>query len=350
VFIIDETSMIAGRNGMSLNYLLDDLIQYCYSKPQCKIIFIGDTAQLPPVGSNLSPALNKNYMRTSYDLEIEEYELNEVMRQKEDSGILANASNLRDYLLLENFTIPKFNLNYPDIQKITGYELEDELNDSYSNYGENETIVVSRSNKRANLFNQQIRARIKYLEGRIEGGDKLMVVKNNYFWLPETADSEFIANGDILDIQKVVRIERKHGFDFADVSARLVDYPNEDEIDVKILLNAIDAEGPTLSSEDRKRLYESLLIEYDYLSTKRDRVAKIKKDPYANALQVKFAYAVTCHKSQGGQWKSVFVDQGYLTEEMIDKKYVRWIYTAITRASEKLYLVNFSNVFFEEED
>jgi exodeoxyribonuclease-5 len=351
LFIVDEASMISGLSQpdfMGGKSLLHDLVEYVFSGTNCKLLLIGDVAQLPPIGLDISPALDPVFLQKEYYLHADSMELTEVMRQAEHSGILQNATLIRDRIKEEAFTFPKFNLGGgKDIVRLGGEDLEDALNESYSKYGAEGTIVLCRSNKRANLFNQQIRARIRWQESEISAGDYMMVVKNNYHWLPEKSAAGFIANGDIAEIQKVGRIEEMHGFRFADVRLRLIDYPDEKELEAKILLDTINSESPSMSQADNKRLFESVYSEHEEIADKRFRMMKVKKDPYFNALQVKFAYAVTCHKAQGGQWESVFVEQGYLTEEMINKEFMRWLYTALTRATEKLYLVNFSKEFFD---
>jgi exodeoxyribonuclease-5 len=353
LFIVDEASMISGKTQpefMGGSSLLHDLIEYVYSGTNCRLLLIGDVAQLPPIGLDISPALDAAFLEKEYYLHMDSVELTDVVRQAESSGILQNATAIRDMINEEVFTFPKFNLKgFKDIVRITGEDLEDALNSSYGHYGAAGTLVICRSNKRANLFNQQIRARIRWQESEISSGDYMMIVKNNYHWLPEKSTAGFIANGDIAEILKVGKIEEMHGFRFADVRLRLIDYPEEKELEAKILLDTIMSESPSMSQEENKRLFESVYAEHGEIEDRRFRMQKVKKDPYFNALQVKFAYAVTCHKAQGGQWESVFVEQGYLTEEMINKEFMRWLYTALTRATEKLYLVNFSKEFFEEK-
>lgn len=346
LFIVDEASMIsAGAN--QLRSLLDDLIEYVYGGKNCKLIFIGDIAQLPPVGSSLSPALHPAYLKTNFNLQLKGVELKQVVRQADSSGILFNATQLRFQALEEKPLIKFFLQNFEDVKRINGLELEEELEGAYSNFGEEETMIICRSNKRAFQFNQQVRTRIKGVEEEIETGDLIMVVKNNYFWLEEENPIGFIANGDVARIERCGSVESKHGFKFLNASVKLVDYPEQEALEVKLLLESIYAEAPALTKVDNDKLYNNLQLEYSNVANKQHRMQLIKNDPYFNALQVKFAYAVTCHKSQGGQWKAVFVDQGYLTEEMIDKEYARWLYTAVSRATEKLFLVNFADHFFD---
>lgn len=353
LFIVDEASMIPDNSKVTdislfaQRNLLDDLIKYVYDGEDCRLIFIGDSAQLPPVGLSISPALDNNFLQNSYDISIFSYELKEVMRQSLKSGILANATNIRHKINNKKYEFPFFFLkSYDDIEKITGTELEDLLNDTYSKYGSENTIVVTRSNKRANIFNREIRNRILYLEDEISAGDYMMVVRNNYFWLPSDSKAGFIANGDIIELLRIRKIEDIYGFRFADVSIRLIDYPDEKEIDVKILLNTIMAETPSLPINDSKKLFDEIIKDYDDIPRKRSRVEKVINNPYYNALQVKFSYALTCHKTQGGQWDAVFIDQGYITDQMINHEFLRWLYTALTRAVKKLYLINFNDKFF----
>jgi len=354
LFIVDEASMIpdASTSGsfslFSLRDLLDDLIKYVYNKNNCRLILIGDTAQLPPVGSEISPALDANLLKNTYPLNIQSFELTDVVRQSLQSGILANATSLREKINSGKYEIPLFSINdFDDINNINGSELQDEIFSSYSNFGEENTIIITRSNKRANIFNQEIRNRILFREEEISAGDYLMVVRNNYFWIDPNSKAGFIANGDIIELLKIYKYEDLYGFRFADVSVRLIDYPDEKEIDLKIMLNTLTSETPSLSFDDNRKLFDEILKDHEDLPRKRSRIEKVKSSPFFNALQIKFAYALTCHKTQGGQWQSVFIDQGYLRDDMIDKEYLRWLYTATTRATEKLQLINFSEKFVE---
>jgi exodeoxyribonuclease V len=355
IFIVDEASMISNSGGLTKGglfgegSLLDDLIEYVFSGTNCKLIFIGDTAQLPPVGMNVSPALDIEFLKASYSFQVDCFELTEVVRQVQDSGILMNATQLRNQIKEKRGMQPHFNLNgFKDLIKVDGADLEDALNDAYNRFGVEETMIVCRSNKRANIYNQQIRSRIRWQDNELSAGDLMMVVKNNYFWLPAESKAGFIANGDIIEILRVGHIQEMHGFRFADVRIRMIDYPEEQELDVRIMLDTIMSESPALSQQDNKKLYDSVLLDYNDIADRRMRMKKVKEDGFFNALQVKFAYAVTCHKAQGGQWPCVFVEQGYLTDEMLNVEYLRWLYTAITRASEKLYLVNFNKEFYDQ--
>ncbi len=356
LFLVDEASMIGDGSGLTnagwgeTKSLLDDLLSYVFAGKNCKLILIGDTAQLPPVGSDLSPALDEDFMYKSYFLNLSFFELNEVVRQKKTSGILKLATSLRNKIQEENYQLPLLQVKESgvDVKIITGLELEDELNSAYGKYGEENAMVICRSNKRANLFNLQIRSRIKWLEDEIASGDFMMVVKNNYFWLDDSSKAGFIANGDIVEILKIRGEEEQYGFRFATVTVRMLDYPDENDLEVKILLESILSDSPSLPSARFRELYDAISEEYSYEPNRKKRNELIRKNPYYQALQVKFANAVTCHKSQGGQWDVVFVEQGYLTEEMINMEYLRWLYTAVTRAKKILYLVNFNEEFFEK--
>ena len=348
LFIVDEASMIsADSGGESLfNSLLENLFEYIYSGDNCKLILIGDTAQLPPVGSNDSPALNRDYLKTAFYLNIYFFELKEVARQRLESGILLNATNLRNTIDSEDFILPKL-ICTSDVIRVSGEELEDTLNSSLSNYGEENNVIITRSNKRANLFNQSFRNRIKLYEEDLVAGDKIMVVKNNYFWLPENnGEAGFIANGDMAEITRIINREEVYGFHFCECVVKFIDYPDLPEQQVKLLTDCLYTDNPALLPDDQKRLYEAVLEDVRDEPTKGMRIAYLKKSPYYNALQVKFSYAITCHKSQGGQWPVVFIDQGFLKEENIDKGFTRWLYTAITRATEKIFLINFNEQFF----
>ena len=344
LFIVDEASMIA-NDGLSgsmfgTGRLLDDLIQYVYSGQGCRLMLIGDTAQLPPVGEEESPALSADALK-GYGLEVYEGMLTEVVRQLHDSGILWNATELRRYIAEEDyFTLPPIRVEgFPDIKVVPGNELIETINDCYEQVSMDETIVVCRSNKRANIYNKGIRNMILYREEELEGGDLLMVAKNNYFWTEGCKEIDFIANGDIAEVRRVRREREMYGFRFADVTLRFSDY-NDMELEATVLLDTLHTESPALPKEMNDKLFYAVLEDYADITIKRERMKKMKSDPYYNALQVKYAYAVTCHKAQGGQWKRVFLDQGYMTEDMLSPDYFRWLYTAFTRATETLYLVN----------
>jgi exodeoxyribonuclease-5 len=353
LFIVDEASMIGDFNlnddgSISGRNLLEDLISYVFSGDGCKLIFVGDEGQLPPVGSDFSPALNKEYLENYFvRLHIQSFKLKKVLRQAEDSDILYNATLLRS---AEEGSFPEIKLHKkPDLLRIHGGELQDELESSYSNFGSDETIVITRSNKWANLYNQQIRSRILWFEEDLCGGDMLMVAKNNYFWLDEKSEAGFIANGEILKVMRITKREELYGFQFARARVQLVDYPDMGDFEVMLLVDALTVEAPSLPRDRMKALFYAIEAEYEFEKNKRKRYERVMKDPYFNALQVKFAYAITCHKSQGGQWGSVFLDHGYLTEDMMDTSFFRWLYTGFTRATERLCLVNFDDHFFPEE-
>jgi exodeoxyribonuclease-5 len=346
-FIVDEASMIGDRSPDAFfgsGDLLRDLLDYVEAGSQCRLVLVGDTAQLPPVGLDMSPALNRERLE-GFGYRVREIELTDVVRQAEDSGILHNATSIRNLITdgLEDY--PRFNFDtFPDITMISGAELLETISASYDRYGTSDTIVVTRSNKRANKFNAGIRSQILWREEQLSPGDLLMVVKNNYFWKDEDKRIDFIANGDIIRVERVLNTEEVHGHKFANILISLPDYQDL-EMEVKVLLDVIDLEAPSLNYDQQKTLYLSVAEDYPEEPSKRKVAEKISTDPYYNALQVKFAYAVTCHKAQGGQWKSVFLDQGYFTDEMLSLDYLRWLYTAFTRASEKLYLVNFARQF-----
>jgi len=354
LFIVDEASMIPDTPGDSKLFengsLLDDLMQYVYSGHKCKLLLIGDTAQLPPVKLDISPALDENTLSLNYNKDVTKMELDEVMRQGQDSGILENATEIREVIASNFFESFKFNLKgFKDIVRLTdGYEILDAINDAYSTLGNEEMAIIVRSNKRANLYNQQIRSRILFNENELSSGDYLMVVKNNYFWLKPTTEAGFIANGDIIEVLEIFSIKELYGFRFAEVKIRMVDYPNMKPFETVLLLDTIEAETPSLPYEDSNRLYQEVQKDYADESSNYKKFLKIKGNKHFNALQVKFSYAITCHKSQGGQWNTVFVEQPYLPNG-IDKDYMRWLYTAVTRAKDKLYLIGFKDDFFVEE-
>ncbi|NOX85222.1 MAG: AAA family ATPase [Chlorobi bacterium] len=358
VFIVDEASMIndnsqSGDALFGTRHLLEDLLEFVFSGENNKLVLSGDTAQLPPVGLSISPALNLEYIKSMMSIAGFAFEMKEVMRQSLDSGILATATALRKRISSDETSLPLFDtrLFKTDIIRIeSGYDLEELLQENFSSDDLSNCIVVCRTNKRANLFNRQIRERILQRESRIEGGDLLMVVRNNYFWLDDSSKAGFIANGDLIRITRLKKTEEKYGFTFADADIELLDYPDEKEYEVKLLLDTIHAEGPGLTDNDRKRLFDSVEQEYIHIPQRRKRMEKIGKNPYYNALHVKFAYAMTCHKTQGGQWPGVIVDQGYLTDEMINTEYLRWLYTALTRSTDKAFLVNFRPDLFETEE
>ena len=351
IFIVDEASMIPDRpqNGKLFENgsLLDDLISYVYSGRNCKLILIGDTAQLPPVKLKLSPALEETRLEVEYSKMVHQIELDEVTRQHQNSGILANATLLRT--LIENNSIYfEFDLNFPDIIRLEdGYDIEDAITGSYDNDGVEDTAIIVRSNKRANQYNQQIRSQIRGQENEISPGDYVMVVKNNYFWLKESSEAGFIANGDTCEVLRIHAIKELYGFKFAEVDIRMIDYPDQKPFETVLLLDTLASETPSLTYEESNKLYEAVREDYCHEKSKYKQLLAVKKNVFFNALQVKFSYAITCHKSQGGQWKTIFIEQPYLPEGP-SKEYFRWLYTAITRAQEKLYLIGFKDDYFEK--
>lgn len=349
VFIVDEASMISDSTTNSKLFergsLLDDLIYYVYSGRNCKLILIGDTAQLPPVKLEVSPALDADKLQTNYHKDIEEVELDEVMRQHEESGILANATLLR-FQIQHNQSSFQFDIDFPDIIRLEdGYDIQDAINNAYDNDGVEDTAFIVRSNKRANLYNQQIRSKIRGQENELSVGDYVMVVKNNYFWLKESSAAGFIANGDICEIVRIKAFKKLYGFSFAEVTIRMIDYPDQKPFETVLLLDTLTSESPSLSYEESNKLYQAVLEDYAHEKSKYKKMLGVKNNVFFNALQVKFSYAITCHKSQGGQWKTIFIEQPYLPNG-VSKEYLRWLYTAVTRAQEKLYLVGFKDDFF----
>ena len=351
IFIVDESSMIPDTSPDSILFdkgsLLSDLIQFVYSGHQCKLILIGDTAQLPPIKLDISPALDKATLENYFNKKVVTIELDEVVRQEKGSGILWNASCIRESLEDEFYDTFKFEKeNFPDIiRPYDGQELMSALEDSYLNSGDEESVFIVRSNKRAFLYNQNIRSRILYKEEELSVGDHLMVVKNNYFWLETTSEAGFIANGDIIEILEIYSIKELYGFKFATVNVKMIDYPRMAAFETVLILDTLSSEIASLSFEDSNKLYQEVLKDYEHETSKYKKFLSVKKNIYFNALQVKFSYAITCHKSQGGQWDTVFVEQPYLPNG-IDKDYLRWLYTAITRAKKKLYLIGFKDDFF----
>ncbi|AZQ44624.1 ATP-dependent DNA helicase [Nonlabens ponticola] len=352
LFIVDEASMIpdvqANNNMFGGNgSLLDDLIEYVYNGMKCKLIIIGDTAQLPPVKLDVSPALDSQLLEQRFLKEVTDVELDEVKRQTVNSGILANATQIRNHIEQEQFNF-KFDLtHFKDIQRlIDGHEIMETVMGAYDQQGHEETAIIVRSNKRANLYNQQIRSRILFRESEVESGDYLMVVKNNYHWLKPTSDAGFIANGDIIEILEIFSFKNLYGFRFAEVKVRMVDYPNEKPFETVLILDTLTSESPSLTYEQSNSLYQEVRMDYLKLP-KWKQYKEIKANPFFNAMQVKFSYAITCHKSQGGQWENVIVEQPYLPEGP-SKDYLRWLYTAVTRAKSNLYLIGFNKEYFVE--
>ena len=355
LFIVDEASMISGVSGATTGYfgsgcLLDDLVQFVYSGEGCRLVLVGDTAQLSPVGEELSPALSRPVLE-GYGLHVWEGELTQVVRQHDESGILWNATRLRQWIAAgTGWPVVRFR-GFPDICRVPGDELIEALEGAYAKCGLDQVIVVTRSNKRANIYNNGIRGRILGREEELSGGDQLLIAKNNYFWTgnQEGKSLGFLANGDVAVVRRVRRTREMYGFRFADVGLRFPDY-DDAELEATVLLDTLQSEAPALTGEQAGRLFHAVEEDYADVTVKRERMKKLKSDPYFNALQVKYAYAVTCHKAQGGQWQRVFVDQGYLTEDMLTPDYFRWLYTAFTRATEVLYLVNWPSAQMEGGD
>jgi len=351
LYIVDEASMLSCESNSGELFgsreLLTDLMEFVFEGENNKLLFIGDDAQLPPVQSDESPALNLDFLTANFDVTINTCQLTDVVRQACDSGILHNATLLRNVLFSHQFQLPLFSLStFKDIQRIGSQELEDELNRLYAFYDTEDIVMVTRSNKRAYIFNNEIRNRIFYRENKLATGDFLMAVKNNYYWVDELSEVGFIANGDMMEVVSVRKTQELYGFNFMDIRARLCDYPNYPDVDFKIILESLESEGASMTSEQMKQLYHEVAKDYEDIPNKRVRFLKIKNNPFLNAVQVKFSYSLTCHKTQGGQWKVVLIDLGYFDENKIDKEFLRWLYTAITRATEKVYLVNFDERFF----
>jgi len=351
IFIVDESSMISDVNTESKLYengsLLDDLMSYVYNGEGCKLLLLGDTAQLPPVQLDVSPALNTDSLAVHYNKEVFSIELDEVMRQEEQSGILYNATELRELLKSAFADTFQFDLKgFKDIVRLTdGFDIQDAIQSAYSNYSIEDTCFIVRSNKRANQYNQQIRLKILDKESDLSVGDYLMVVKNNYFWLKETDEAGFIANGDIVEVLEIYNFKELYNFKFAKVKIRMVDYPDQKPFETMLLLNTLTSESPSLTYEESNMLYQEVMKDYEEEKASYRKFLKVKENPYFNALQVKFSYAITCHKSQGGQWNTVFIEQPYLPNG-IDTDYIRWLYTAVTRAKDKLYLIGFKDETF----
>lgn len=355
LFIVDEASMIGATpdEGGYANRrsLLEDLVDYVADGSHCRLMLIGDAAQLPPVGSADSPALSPNYLNSMADLNVHQADLTEVVRQESLSGILANATAIRDKITAmsdrDEVPLPLFDADgFSDVVRLHGADLEEALNSEYSNASVDDVVCVCRSNKRANLYNQAIRNRILFRDDEIGTGDYLMVVKNNYHWLDEDSGMGFIANGDIVEILSARNFQELYGFHFVDVTIRFVDYEDAPTVDCKLLLETLHSESPSLTRDESQRLFEEVMADYTDLPTKAEQLNAVRNNPYYNALQVKFAYALTCHKTQGGQWPVVFVEQGYVTDDMMDREFLRWLYTALTRATRKVYLLNFNDKFF----
>ena len=355
VFIVDEASMIGDGAGDSPLFgsrsLMDDLFSFVFEGEHCQLLLVGDNAQLPPVNFDESPALDIEYIHRNFNLTANSATLTDVTRQTLDSGILHNASLLRDKMMNEDFDFPLFAApTFEDCRRVNGEDLEELLNTLYSRHEPDEIVTITYSNKRAYVYNQEIRHRILYREEQLSAGDFVIAVKNNYFWVQDDDEVGFIANGDAMEILSINKIHELYGFRFADVTVRMCDYPDHDSIDIKIILDSLDCEGPALSKEQHNQLYEAVSQDYADIPTKKERYQKLREDPYLNAVQAKFSYALTCHKTQGGQWPVVLLDQGLIQDGILTKSYFRWLYTALTRATQQVYLINFSDTFFEMEN
>jgi exodeoxyribonuclease-5 len=351
LFIVDEASMIGLEPTATRQSLLEDLIDYVYDGNHCRLMLIGDTAQLPPVGQSESPALDERHLAAAFGLNIITAELTEVVRQQQLSGILTGATALRGQIAElptgGEALMPLFIPDGKDVIRLVGADLQETLFREYDGYALDQVVVITRSNKRANLFNQGIRNSVLFREEEVNAGDYLMVVKNNYFWLDEQSTIGFIANGDIVEVLSVRHVQELYGFRFCDATLRFVDYPDEEPRDCKLLLSTLYSESPSLTADESNALFNNVMEDYADLPTKADRMRELRQNPYYNALQVKFAYALTCHKTQGGQWSTVIIDQGFLGDSPIDRDYLRWLYTAFTRATERVYLLNFEDRFFD---
>lgn len=350
LFIVDEASMIGLEPTSSGQSLLEDLIDYVYDGNHCRLMLIGDTAQLPPVGQSESPALDEHYLAAACNLNVLSTELTEVVRQQNFSGILSNATSLRNQIAeIPPDTEAEFPLFHqePDVIRLSGEDLMETLFREYDGNGHEDVVTITRSNKRANLFNQGIRTRVLFRDEEVNAGDYLMVVKNNYYWLDDDSTIGFIANGDIVEVMSVRNIQELYGFRFADATLRFVDYPDEPTHDCKLLLSTLYSESPSLTRDEQQQLYERVMEDYSDLPRKADRLRELRQNPYYNALQIKFSYALTCHKTQGGQWRTVIIDQGFLPPDIpVDRDYLRWLYTAFTRATERVYLLDFQERFY----
>lgn len=345
VFVIDEASMLSSESSYNRKSLLEEVMAFIFEHDSNRLIIVGDDAQLPPVGQDHSASLDSKFVASKFRMGIQETKLTKVIRQVQGSGILVNATYLRNQLSAKKpsilFTIGR----YKDIFRMTGERLEDGIRYAYDKYGQDDTMIVCRSNKSAYQYNQYIRQRIFYFENELEAGDVLMIARNNYHYLDGESKAGFLANGDFVRINKVRNLEDIHDMRFADLELQLLDYPDE-PFEAKVFLDSLHHDSPSLPVEITRELYNKVCLDYEDIEDPKKRQKEIRQDPYLNALQVKFAYALTCHKSQGGQWQAVFVDQGYVTDEMVNKEFIRWLYTAVTRARQELFLVNFHSSFF----
>lgn len=350
VFIVDEASMIGEQKEFGGKSLLDDLMEYVFSGEKCRLLLIGDTAQLPPVESSGSPALDCDYLKSEFPVTAASFELTEVKRQALTSGILYNATHIRELLKHDSRSYPLqiFSLSgFNDMKKIDPETFEELLHNAFSRNSDNEAIIVCKSNKRANIYNNAIRSRILNIEGEIATGDKLMIVKNNYHWAEGNDEISFIANGDMAEVRKIKRFEEMYGSRFVEVELSFIDYPDANSIEAKVLLDTLNSNSASLTEDENRRLFQAIEEDYMDIPIRRERYKEMKKNPWFNALQVKFAYALTCHKTQGGQWDTVFIDSSFNQKEALETEDLRWIYTALTRAKERVCFVNFKDEFFD---
>ena len=352
LFVVDEASMIADQPTDSSAFgnrsLLEDLLKYVSMGHYCKVLFIGDTAQLPPVGVPLSPALDPNVLTNTYGLNLVTHQLTQVIRQAEKSVVLKNATAIRQILADGKTDKPQITTAADVVRLTDGWEMEEAFQGLFADSTRENGIMIVRSNNRANKYNFDIRARIQFREDIIASGDRLMVVKNNYYWLPEQSPIGFIANGDAVEVLSLRNRESQYGFDFIDATVQLADYPEQPPTDCKLLLDVLQADAPALTYNQQNKLFEEIEKEYAHIGNRRNRMQQVMSNPYYNALQVKFAHVVTCHKAQGGQWPNVIIEQSWLPTGEVDTEYLRWLYTAFTRAQEKVYLIGFDDSFFAD--
>jgi len=352
IYLVDEASMIPATPENSLgrkSSLLEDLIEYVFSGHHCKIIFIGDSAQLPPIGAADSPALNPHFLHSQFYLDLTQVELTEVVRQAKSSQILSNATLLRDLLQQEIPRKPVFTSAREFRSMNDMSEIQDVFGDCFDSRNSDDSVVLVRSNKRANMYNNEIRSRILFKDNEIDSGDKLMIVKNNYHWLEAKSPAGFLANGDFLEIIRIRGTEEKFGFRFLEASLQLPDFPEQPPFEGLLLLDTLTTESPSLSAQQQNQLYTSVWESYNHIPFKGKRMEALKNDRYFNAIQIKFAYAVTVHKAQGGQWKNVFVEKPYLPEDQMSVEYLRWLYTAITRSKNQVFMLGFEREYFVGE-
>ncbi len=344
VFIVDEASMIGDfslqADGTVSRNLLEDVMQFVFMGENCKLILLGDEGQLPPVGSSETPALSSKYLEHNFPaVQFTLYGLTTVVRQESESGILAHATAVRS--AQRQGKLPKLDLNrFRDVQAVPGDELIQSIESSYDRFGRDEVMIVTRSNKRANLYNQHIRNRILYMEEELVGSDILMVVKNNYFWLDPLSPAGFMANGELLQVHRVRRVETVYGVRFAHLEVSMIDYPEMDRFETLAFMDTLMSEAPNLDRNFLRELFFEIEKDFMHEHNKSKRYQLIMKNSYFNALQIKFAYAVTCHKAQGGQWSAVYIDHGYIEDDQLDESFLRWLYTAVTRATEQVYFIN----------